>query len=72
MAKNDFPMKKNGFQFYLLVIISPGLGLAPPSPGGSLSRDPTAFKTVWREVNLVDAGARSDAFNMEINMENFG
>ena len=39
---------------------------------GLLSRDPTAFKTVWREVNLVDVGARSDAFNMEINMENFG
>ena len=27
-------MKKNGFQFYLLVIISPGLGIAPPAPQG--------------------------------------
>ena len=27
-------MKKNGFQFYLLVIISPGLGTTPPAPQG--------------------------------------
>ena len=27
-------MKKSGFQFYLLVIISPGLGTAPPAPQG--------------------------------------
>ena len=27
-------MKKNGFQFYLQVIISPGLGIAPPAPQG--------------------------------------
>ena len=27
-------MKKNGFQFYLLVIISPGLGITPPAPQG--------------------------------------
>ena len=29
LPKNDFTMKKNGFQFYLLVIISPGLGKQP-------------------------------------------
>lgn len=39
---------------------------------GLVARDPTAFKTVWSEVNLVDAGARSDAFNEEICMSHYG
>ena len=33
---------------------------------GLVSRNPAAFKTVWRDSNLLDAGGRSDTFNSEV------
>ena len=33
---------------------------------GLVSRNPAAFRSVWSEINLVDAGARSQTFNEEI------
>ena len=39
---------------------------------GLVARDMTAFHTVWKEVNLVDAGARSDTFNDELCQSHYG
>ena len=39
---------------------------------GLVSRDPNAFKSVWNDVNIIDAGARSDDFNEEICQSHCG
>ena len=51
LPRNDFSMKKNGFQFYLLVIISPGLDITPPAPQG-LSYPPRERNNIQKRPTL--------------------
>ena len=47
-------------------------GLLTMYLAGLVSRDPNAFKSVWNDVNIIDAGARSDDFNEEICQSHCG